>query len=47
MTKHPTTKPGHKNRVTNASIRNIEKQILMIRGEKVLLDADLAALYEV
>ena len=30
-----------------AAARNIEKQILLIRGEKVMLDSDLAALYAV
>ena len=30
-----------------ASVAQIESQILLIRGQKVMLDEDLAALYEV
>ena len=52
------SKDGHKSRVTPrssgktisqslVSVEQIERSILFIRGEKVMLDADLAALYGV
>ncbi len=47
MTTKQSKKSAGGKQTAIAAARNIEKQILLIRGEKIMLDFDLAALYEV
>lgn len=47
MNTKQTGKAAGSGRETAALAQNIERQILLIRGEKVMLDADLAELYGV
>ena len=47
MATKQSKKPVSGKKETIVTARIIEKQILLIRGEKVMLDADLAELYEV